>query len=97
LIAGGHDKGASYKPWIEAFQGKVKRMVVFGEAKEKMERELGHALLVDRTETLDQALQIARSFAKEFDTILFSPGCSSYDQFQNYEERGDTFKRLVRG
>jgi len=96
LIAGGVDKGSSYAPWIDAFQGKVKWIAVFGEAAEKMERELQGAFPVERFAALREALVAAERAAEPGDTVLFSPGCSSYDQFAHYEERGDAFKQLVR-
>jgi UDP-N-acetylmuramoylalanine--D-glutamate ligase len=97
LIAGGVDKGSTYAPWIKSFQGKTKRIVVFGEAAEKMERELGKDFLLSRVSTLEEAVAAVRGNAARGDTILFSPGCSSYDQFANYEERGDRFKKLIYG
>jgi len=96
LIAGGVDKGSSYAPWLACFQGKVAKVVVFGQAAEKMERELGAVVSVNRVSTLKEAIQVARMMSREGDTVLFSPGCSSYDQFVNFEERGEMFKKIVR-
>ena len=96
LIAGGVDKGSSYAPWLGCFQGKVAKVVVFGQAAEKMERELGAVFSVNRVSTLKEAVQAARMMSREGDTVLFSPGCSSYDQFANFEERGEMFKKIVR-
>ncbi len=96
LICGGVDKGSSYAPWLACFQGKVAKVVVFGQAAEKMERELGAVFSVNRVSTLKEAVQAARMMSREGDTVLFSPGCSSYDQFANYEERGEMFKKIVR-
>lgn len=95
LIAGGMDKGSSYRPWIDAFGKKVKAIVVYGQASEKMEKELKEAFFIYKVTFLHEAVKIAKSLAKPLDTILFSPGCSSYDQFANYEERGKTFQKLV--
>lgn len=97
LLAGGVDKGSSYTPWIEPFQGKVKGIAVFGAAAEKMERELSPFLRLERFSTMKEALGFAKRNASAGDTILLSPGCSSYDQFANYEERGEVFKKMVRG
>jgi UDP-N-acetylmuramoylalanine--D-glutamate ligase len=96
LIAGGVDKGSSYAPWLACFQGKVAKVVVFGQAAEKMERELGAVFSVNRVSNLKEAVEAARMMSREGDTVLFSPGCSSYDQFANYEERGEMFKKIVR-
>ena len=97
LIAGGVDKGSTYAPWIQCFQGKVREIVVFGEAAEKMKRELGKDFLISRVSTLEEAVAAVRLTAVRGDTVLFSPGCSSYDQFANFEERGERFKKIVRG
>ncbi len=97
LIAGGVDKGSTYAPWIKYFQGKVRRIVVFGEAAEKMKRELGKDFQLLRVSTLEEAVAAVRLTAVRGDTVLFSPGCSSYDQFANFEERGERFKKIVRG
>jgi UDP-N-acetylmuramoylalanine--D-glutamate ligase len=96
LLIGGVDKGSSYTPWIECFQGKVKRIAAFGEAKEKMERELGPFFRVEKFFTMKEAFEFAKRHAGRGDTVLLSPGCSSYDQFANYEERGESFKKMVK-
>lgn len=96
LLIGGVHKGASYKPWIAAFQGKVRKLYAFGQAAEKMEEELASSFPFARAQTMEEALSIARDEAKKDETILLSPGCSSYDQFRNYEHRGDEFKRLLK-
>lgn len=97
LIAGGVDKGASYKPWIQGFQGKVKKMAVYGEAAQKIASELqGHVPLTVWT-TMREAVEDCVRGAEKGDAVLLSPGCSSYDQFANFEERGNAFKHIVRG
>jgi UDP-N-acetylmuramoylalanine--D-glutamate ligase len=96
LLAGGLGKGASYKPWIEPCLRKVKSIVVYGQAAQAIEDELGHTIAVERVGTLEEALCIARTKASVGDAILLSPGCASFDQFNNYEHRGEVFKELVR-
>ncbi|MBP9841289.1 MAG: UDP-N-acetylmuramoyl-L-alanine--D-glutamate ligase [Simkaniaceae bacterium] len=93
LIAGGRDKGASYEIWNPLFENKVKRVFAIGEAAEKIRREL--KVEVELVGTLERAFEKSLEYAKEGDAILLSPGCSSFDQFENYIERGNTFKRLV--
>lgn len=95
LLAGGVHKGSSYFPWIEPFQGKVKRVIAFGSAKEQMEEELGEKVDLVKAETLNEALLLAKNGAQKGDTVLLSPGCSSYDQFQSFEHRGEEFKKCV--
>lgn len=99
LIAGGVDKGSSYAPWIEAFRGKVKRMIAYGEAACKMEKELKGVLPLTVVEKFQDAVSLARKEAliEKVEIVLLSPGCSSYDQFKSYEHRGNEFKRLIRG
>jgi UDP-N-acetylmuramoylalanine--D-glutamate ligase len=96
LILGGVDKGASYRPWIESFRGKVKKMVAYGEAASKMESELSSYFPFTRVKTMEEAVQVAKREAKAEEVVLLSPGCSSYDQFRSYAHRGDEFKRLVK-
>lgn len=96
LLVGGRDKGASYAPWIACFEKKVKMLVAFGEAAFKIESELGPFFPFVRVATLDQAVKCAAAHAEPGASIVLSPGCSSYDQFRNYEHRGEEFKRLVR-
>ena len=95
LLAGGVDKGASYRPWVASFGSKVQRIVAFGQAAEKMERELKESFAFERVDGLGDALASAVRGAKSPMKILLSPGCSSFDQFRNYEERGNEFKRMV--
>ncbi len=95
LILGGVDKGASYAPWIAALRGKVRMMVAYGQAAEKMETELkGHFPFV-RVGPFAEAVRRAKQEAKRGDTVLLSPGCSSFDQHKNYAHRGEEFKHLV--
>src|SRR5262249_39217397 len=96
LIVGGVDKGSPYHPWIEAFRGKVKKVVAYGEASDKIQREIGLYYALERVATLKDAVIAAKQSAIAGDVVLLSPGCSSYDQFQSFEHRGDEFKKLVR-
>jgi UDP-N-acetylmuramoylalanine--D-glutamate ligase len=95
LIVGGVDKGSPYLPWIDPFRGKVKKIVAYGQASAKIQKELEPFYLLDRVSTLSEAVMSANRSAAAGDTILLSPGCSSYDQFRSYEHRGDEFKKLV--
>ncbi len=94
LIAGGFDKGLSYKPWCNAFGKKVKSIFLIGDCAKRMKEELKDfkAEIVDN---LEIATREAFKSAKKDDKILLSPGCSSFDQFKNYEHRGEEFKRIV--
>ncbi|RYZ35419.1 MAG: UDP-N-acetylmuramoyl-L-alanine--D-glutamate ligase [Myxococcaceae bacterium] len=95
LIAGGKGKGAPYAPMVEAGQGKVKGVLTLGQDADALARAYANEAPVHACGTLDSAVAKARSLAVEGDTVLLSPACASYDQFKNFEDRGDTFKRLV--
>ena len=96
LIAGGRDKGNDYGPLQRLVAERVKGIVAIGEGADKVESELGpHTPHVYRADSMEDALQYARVLAEPGDTVLLSPACASFDMFENYEDRGDTFKRLV--
>jgi UDP-N-acetylmuramoylalanine--D-glutamate ligase len=96
LIVGGVHKGSSYKPWIECFRGRVRKIIAYGKAAPIMEYELAGSFPFQVADRFADAVKLAKLEAKEKETVLLSPGCSSYDQFLNYEHRGVEFKRLVR-
>lgn len=96
LIAGGRDKGNDYSPLIPFVKDRVRAVVAIGESADKVVRELGSAApatVVARS--MEEAISEARRFAKPGDVVLLSPACASFDMFDNYEHRGDTFRRLV--
>ncbi len=95
LMLGGHDKGLSYRAIADAGKGRVKAVVAFGEAREKIAREIAHDLPTHQATNLSEAVDQARQLARPGDIVLFSPACSSYDQFKNYEERGEAFRKIV--
>jgi UDP-N-acetylmuramoylalanine--D-glutamate ligase len=97
LIAGGKGKGAPYAPMVEAGRGKVKGLLTIGQDADSLARAYEGHVPVYPCGTLPEAVRQARLLAGSGDTVLFSPACASYDQFQNFEHRGDTFKRLVEG
>jgi UDP-N-acetylmuramoylalanine--D-glutamate ligase len=97
LIMGGRGKGAPYGPLREHMRGKVKTILTIGEDAEKIAAELGDLGQVVRAQALATAVQRARELARPGDVVLLSPACASYDQFRNFEDRGDQFKALVRG
>ncbi len=96
LIAGGVDKGESYTTWLPQFCHKVTSICAIGEAADKLAEELGQQLQVETFPSLEEALVRAQERAKPGENVLLSPGCSSFDMFRNYEERGEAFKRLVK-
>jgi UDP-N-acetylmuramoylalanine--D-glutamate ligase len=96
LIAGGKDKGGSYLPLNDLVSKKVKALILIGEAKKRMHTELGSAVPTVTADSLVKAVEAAFCKAEKGDSILFSPACSSFDMFKNYEHRGECFKDLVR-
>jgi UDP-N-acetylmuramoylalanine--D-glutamate ligase len=95
LLFGGRPKKESFAPLADRISKPVKQIVVFGEAVPKVRSELAPGLPVVEAATIDAALNTALEFAKSGDTILLSPGCTSFDQYNNFEERGRAFKSLV--
>ena len=91
LLAGGHDKHTGFKE-VVPYLNKVKAMYAFGETKEQLKEIYPNAVLV---ENMKEAIERSTEIAKEGDVILLSPMCSSYDQFKNFEERGEIFKEIV--
>jgi len=95
LIAGGVDKGASYLPWVRAFNGKVKEILAIGQAAHKIYAELHSYIKVVQLNSLYDAVHLAAKSAKKGEYVLLSPGCSSYDMFKDYAHRGEEFKRYI--
>jgi UDP-N-acetylmuramoylalanine--D-glutamate ligase len=94
LIAGGKDKMGSYRP-ILSEKRKIKALVLFGESKERIKKEIGNSVTCFMEIDLDRAVKKAYELSEKGDVILFSPMCSSFDMFKNYAERGERFKQVV--
>jgi len=95
LIAGGRDKGLNFSSIKEVIAEKVKLAVLIGETQEKIDRAWGDVTPCERAETMGEAVRMAVSHAHRGDTVLLSPACASFDMFQNYEHRGEEFKKEV--
>jgi len=96
LIAGGRDKGNDYSDLRSLVRDRVRAVVALGESADKVVRELGPEVRQHATAgSMEEALTTARTLACPGDVVLLSPACSSFDMFDNYEHRGDTFRRLV--
>ncbi|MGF0017775.1 UDP-N-acetylmuramoyl-L-alanine--D-glutamate ligase [Sporofaciens sp. SGI.106] len=97
LIGGGYDKDSSYKEWIESFDGKVKKLVLLGQTKEKIAKEARECGFYDiiLVDTFEEAVMTCVKLAEPGDAVLLSPACASWGMFKNYEERGDKFKEIV--
>lgn len=95
LIAGGVDKGFPYTSWAKAFNGKVKAICAIGQSKQKIKNDLEKHVPVDLFDTLEDAVSHAAKKGCYGDTVLLSPGCSSFDMFKDYAHRGNEFQRIV--
>lgn len=97
LIAGGYDKHSEFDEFIEAFDNKVKLMVLLGETADKIEETaVRHGFTnIIKTDSLEKAVKICAENAVSGDVVLLSPACASWGMFKNYEERGKLFKEYV--
>ncbi len=101
LILGGKDKGEDFRPLARVLPGRVKKVVLYGEAAGRISDEfhevLGDTLPIARGDRFDEAVAAAGASAEAGDAVLLAPACSSYDQFENYEARGRRFRELSGG
>ena len=96
LILGGRDKGAPYSPLVPLVMEKVKSIITTGEAAPVIEKELSSCVSCKRAADIYEACRIILASGKAGDTALFSPACSSFDCFKDYEDRGRRFKAYVK-
>jgi UDP-N-acetylmuramoylalanine--D-glutamate ligase len=96
LILGGKDKGSDYSVLNDLLRQRVKRVYTIGAAAAKIESQIKNVEVV-QAETLENAVRKANAVAEPGDVVLLAPACASFDQFKNYEQRGQTFKEIVRG
>ena len=101
LLLGGHDKGTPLEDFSHIVCQHVAAVVCFGEAAERFEQALvaagaeGLGVVLARAEHMRDAVDVARTLAHDADVVLFSPACSSFDEFSGYEERGRAFKSYL--
>jgi UDP-N-acetylmuramoylalanine--D-glutamate ligase len=95
LIAGGLDKKLDYASIAPAARGRVRRLLLIGEAAGAIASALGAEVEIERAGDLETAVGRASSLVEPGDTVLLSPACASFDQFRSFEHRGETFARLV--
>jgi UDP-N-acetylmuramoylalanine--D-glutamate ligase len=96
LILGGKDKNSDYTQLSELLRERVSAVYTIGSAAAKIESHLRGVVSIHSCETLDKAVHVAASAARPGEVVLLAPACSSFDQFENYEERGRVFKQLVK-
>ena len=98
LIGGGYDKDADFSEWVSHFPGKVRKLILIGQTKEKIAdacKAIGFEDYVF-AEDLKQAVTLAKQEAKDGDCCLLSPACASWGMFKNYQQRGTMFKEFVK-
>ena len=97
-IAGGTDKGNDYSALFGLAKAKVKALVCLGANNSKLMKTFeGIVPIIKDTRSMNEAINYAASIAKENETVLLSPACASFDLFNNYEHRGEVFKKRVEG
>jgi UDP-N-acetylmuramoylalanine--D-glutamate ligase len=96
LILGGKDKDSDYTQLNHLLRERVKQVYTIGAAAEKIESQIREAAKIVPAETLEKAVKQAASSAQSGDVVLLAPACASFDQFRNYQHRGQVFKDTVR-
>jgi len=95
LIAGGRHKGINYRVILEAAEKKVKQAFLIGEARDRIAADIEGGIPAEKVNTLKEAVVKSYEQAKPGDYVLFSPMCSSFDMFKDYQQRGEAFKKIV--
>jgi UDP-N-acetylmuramoylalanine--D-glutamate ligase len=95
LIAGGRDKDADFSRINRLIRQRVRWLLLLGEARERIRRAWGGLTEAILVEDLREAVLLAQKKARPGDTVLLSPACASFDMFRNFEDRGNTFKKIV--
>ena len=96
LIVGGVDKGGAFSDWLPHFKNKVLKVFALGAAARRIIEELSPEVDVEKVSSLAEGVYRASKMAVAGMTVLLSPGCSSYDQFKDYQERGRAFEEIVK-
>lgn len=99
LIAGGYDKNLSFITFAGEVGGRVKDLILLGQTAPMIEQAVlnvsGTITNIHRVDDLEKAINLATRIAEPGDVVLFSPACASFDQYPNFEVRGDHFRSLV--
>jgi UDP-N-acetylmuramoylalanine--D-glutamate ligase len=97
LIAGGKDKGGDFRQLLPDMKDKVCALVLIGEAADKIALQLsGEVPIYRANNSMEKAVRMSANLARRGETVLLSPGCASFDMFDNYEHRGKVFKEEVK-
>jgi UDP-N-acetylmuramoylalanine--D-glutamate ligase len=95
LLMGGRDKGSNFSLLQDPIRAHAKALIVMGEAAEAIRSALGQLLPTKVAASMQDAVTMAFQDADPEDVVLFSPGCASFDWYNDYAERGDDFRRAV--
>jgi UDP-N-acetylmuramoylalanine--D-glutamate ligase len=95
VIMGGLDKGADFSPLAPLMQEKVKQLIVMGSASDRIQDMLGNSVSTIRARDMHQAVGLACDNALSGEVVVLSPGCASFDMFEDFEHRGQVFKEAV--
>ena len=95
LIAGGRDKGGDFATIKPFGENKIKGIIAIGEAKDKIFNQLGQNCPVQFASDMNEAVSSSFEMALPGDTVMLSPGCASFDMYENFEQRGRDFKDAV--
>jgi len=95
LVMGGKDTNLNYSPLIDDIKMRVKNLILVGEAKERINRDIGDYSETFLIGTFEEAIHMAYQKSRIDDIVLLSPGCSSFDIFDSYIERGNYYKEIV--
>ena len=96
LIAGGKDKETDFSPLKKLMKEKVKHLVLIGETRDKFKGILNGSFGYEESDSLEEAVRLAKAKADDGDVVLLSPACASFDMFKDYEDRGNRFKTIVK-
>ncbi|MCI4445377.1 MAG: UDP-N-acetylmuramoyl-L-alanine--D-glutamate ligase [Candidatus Aminicenantes bacterium] len=96
LILGGRDKGGDFSPLRRALKAKVRKVLLIGEAREKIRKAIEGVCPIEEVFTFREVVQKGFQAARPGDVVLLAPACTSWDMFNNFEERGRLFKKEVR-
>ena len=97
LLLGGVNKGVDFGLLVPHIKNSnIKTILAYGEASEQIKSAIGDAVRLFKINDLNSAVKNAHSIAQPGDVVLLSPGCASFDQFKNFEDRGNFFKSTVR-
>ena len=97
LIVGGDDRENDYSILAQQIKQKVVSVIYLGEQVDKILKHYsGHKMLFAQATSIKESVQIASSYARSGDAVLFSPACPSYQEHDNYKNRGNDFKSLIK-